>query len=64
MGYVVKEEYEQKQIQIFKEVLLKGTVDLTGNGRFDSPGHSALCGITNLMALKNHRIVSSKLVEG
>jgi len=43
--------------------LLKGIVDLTGDGRFDLPGHSALYGTTNLMELKNHRIVSSKLVK-
>ncbi|KAF6040074.1 hypothetical protein EB796_001616 [Bugula neritina] len=38
-------------------------VDIAGDGRCDSPGHSALYGITTLMELKNHRVISSKLVK-
>jgi len=59
----VKEEYEIKQKELFREALVEGKVDIAGDGRCDSPGHSALYGITTLMELKNHRIISSKLVK-
>lgn len=59
----MKEEYELKQKELYSEVLLEGKVDIAGDGRCDSPGHSALYGITTLMELKNHRVISSKLVK-
>ena len=38
-------------------------LQLAGDGRFDSPGHSSLYGLYTMMDMKTSKIVASELVK-
>ena len=53
---IIREQYDVTQRQVLDEVGLR-LVDVAGDGRCDSPGHSALYGMYSLMDVSTKKIL-------
>ena len=62
---VVASKWNQQQNELFKEIKskFKGTVKSGGDGRSDSPGHSAKYGSYTIMELRLGKIIDQQLVQ-
>lgn len=58
---VVREVYNRHMAEVLSSV--EQPLQLNGDGRFDSPGHSALYGIYSFMDAKTSKIVASTLLK-
>ena len=58
---VVKEVYDQKMDHLRSSIT--HPIHVAADGRSDSPGHSALYGITTMMDAESRMIVASNLVR-
>ena len=59
---IINEEYGSQLEQIIEEAKASGGVDVTGDGRCDSPGHSALFGLYSLMDAKTRKILTAHVL--
>ena len=60
---IINEQYESQLEQIIEEAKASGGVDVTGDGRCDSPGHSALFGLYSLMDAKTRKILTAHVLK-
>lgn len=60
----VQKTYQQQQSTLLNDVKAEGReLILGGDGRCDSPGHSAKYGTYSLMDVEQNKILDSKLVQ-
>lgn len=59
----VRQVYEQHQNSLLAELKEKGDLTVAGDGRADSPGHSAKYGSYSLIDLTCNKVVDFKLVQ-
>lgn len=63
LGYVqvMREVFDESMAEVWAE--LGPTLSVNGDGRFDTPGHSAMYGLYSLMDSSTSKIVASALVK-
>ena len=59
----VRQVYERHQNSLLAELKQKGNLTVAGDGRADSPGHSAKYGTYSLIDLTCNKVVDFKLVQ-
>ena len=57
----MRELFEQSMNEVFQAIM--EPVRLTGDGRFDTPGLSALYGVYTIMDARTSKILASNLVK-
>ena len=60
---LINEQYESQLEQIMKAAKVSGEVNVTGDGRCDFPGHSALFGLFSLMDGKTRKILTAHVLK-
>ena len=59
----IHDAWRKEQEEVWHEIRVKGTLELCGDGRCDSPGHNAKFGTYTVMDMKTNKVVDMETVQ-